>query len=112
MRMTETFGERLKRHREEAGLTLEGLAAMTGSTKSYLWELENKPKIRPSAELVYKLAVALETTVGVLMGEAAPDDTSEQDQVFFRKYQPLKPGTKKRLSQIMDILMKDEEGAS
>ena len=112
--MTETFGERLKRHREGAELTLEGLAGMIGSTKSYLWELENKPNIRPSAGLVYKLAVALETTVGVLMGEAALDDASEEDQVFFRKYQPLRPKTKRRLSQIMDVLMEDdeEEGAS
>ena len=107
--MAETFGERLKRLREAAGLTLEKLAEMVGSTKSYLWELENKPNIRPSAELVYKLARALDTTVGVLMGEVAPENASEQDQVFFRKYQPLKPGTKKRLSRIMDVLMEDEE---
>ena len=107
--MPETFGERLKRLREEAGLTLEKLAEMVGSTKSYLWELENKPKIRPSAELVYKLAIALGTTVGVLMGEVAPEEASEEDQVFFRRYQPLKPETKKRLSRIMDVLMEDEE---
>ena len=35
--MAETFGERLKRLREEAGLTLEKLAEIVGSTKSYLW---------------------------------------------------------------------------
>ncbi len=106
--MAEKFGERLARLRNEKGLTLEGLALEIESTKSYVWELENKPTIRPSAELVYKLAKALNTTVGVLLGEAAVDDASEQDQVFFRKYQPLKPETKKQLSRIMDALMEDD----
>ena len=105
--MVETFGKRLQRMRNDKGMTLEGLAEEVSSTKSYCWELENKPNIRPSAGLVYRLAIALDTTVGVLMGEVTPDDVSEQDQVFFRKYQPLKPETKKRLSQIMDVLMDD-----
>ena len=107
--MAETFGERLKRLREEAGLTLQALAEAIESTKSYVWELENKPNIRPSADLVYKLSVALDTTVGVLMGEAAVGDLAEQDQVFFRNYQELKLDTKKRLSRIMDVLMEDDE---
>ena len=107
--MAETFGERLKRLREEAGLTLQALAEAIESTKSYVWELENKPNIRPSADLVYKLSVALDTTVGVLMGEAAVGDLAEQDQVFFRNYQELKLDTKKRLSRIMDALMEDDE---
>lgn len=110
--MAETFSERLQRLRNDKSLTLEALAEEIDSTKSYVWELENKPNIRPSADLVYKLAMALDTTVGVLMGEATLDDVSEQDQVFFRKYQPLKPETKKRLSQIMDILMEDEDADS
>ena len=107
--MAETFGGRLQRLRIEEALTLEGLAAKIDSTKSYVWELENKPTIRPSAELVYKLAKTLNTTVGVLMGEASVDDVSEQDQVFFRKYHPLKPETKKQLSKIMDVLMVDDD---
>ena len=51
---------------------------------------------------VHPLTVALDTTVGVLMGEAAVGDLAEQDQVFFRNYQELKLDTKKRLSRIMD----------
>ena len=103
------FGDRLQRLRTEAGLTLEGLAANIGSTKSYVWELENKPNIRPSADLVYKLSKALGTTVGVLLGEADLEDLGEHDQVFFRDYQTLKPETKKRLSRIMDVLMEEDD---
>lgn len=107
--MGETFGERLQRLRTREELTLERLAGEIGSTKSYVWELENKPNIRPSAELVYKLAKALNTTVGVLMGEPEPGDLPEEDQVFFRNYRDLTPETKKRLSRIMDVLMGEDE---
>lgn len=105
----DTFGERLQRLRKRRNLTLDGLASQIGSTKSYVWDLENKPTIRPSADLVHRLATALDTTVGVLMGEAAPDDVPERDQVFFRNYQKLQPDTKRRLSRIMDALMEDDE---
>ena len=107
--MSKTFGTTLHRHRKKAGMTLEVLAEAAGSTKSYIWELENKPNIRPSAELVYRLARILGTTVGVLLGEHDPDDIHPQDRVFFRGYQELKPQTKVRLKQIMDILSQDKE---
>ena len=105
----ESFGDRLQKLRKAEKLTLETLATKIGSTKSYVWDLENKPTIRPSADLVHRIATALRTTVGVLMGEASPDDAPEQDQVFFRSYQKLKPDTKRRLSRIMDALMDDED---
>lgn len=108
--MTESFGERLQRLRDREGLTLEGLAKSIGSTKSYVWELENKPNIRPSAELVYKLSRALHTTVGVLMGEPEPETMPERDQVFFRNYQNLRPDTKRTLERIMGALQNDESG--
>mgnify|MGYP000477542966 CR=1 FL=1 len=106
--MTEAFGQRLQRLRDREGLTLDNLASKIGSTKSYIWELENKPNIRPSAELVYKLSKALGTTVGILMGESEIEELSEKDQVFFRNYQELTPDTKKRLSRIMDALMDED----
>ena len=109
MKMSETFQDNLQKLRNKAGLTLEELAEKIGSTKSYVWELENKPKIRPSAELVYKLSKALSTTVGVLMGEKEQDQMPEKDQVFFRNYQELNSDTKKRLARIMDVLMEEDE---
>lgn len=102
--MSNTFAERLQDLRQREGFTLEELAGMVGSTKSYIWELENKPKIRPSAEMAYKLAKELKTTVGVLMGEKEPKDLPEEDQVFFRNYQELTPGSKKQLRKILDAL--------
>lgn len=106
--MSETFGDRLSRLRSDKKLTLEELATEIGSTKSYMWELENKPTIRPSAELVYKLSKALKTTVAVLLGEKDHNELPEEDAVFFRGYQKLKDDDKKRLSRIMDVLMEED----
>ncbi len=37
---------------KEGRLTLDLLAEMTGSSKSYIWEIENKNPPRPSAEKI------------------------------------------------------------
>ena len=107
--MAETFGERLQQMRKRNNLTLDELAKKIDSTKSYVWELENKPNIRPSAELVYKLANVLSTTVDVLLGKKSTDDIEEKDKVFYSRYQPLRPETKDRLARIMDILIEYQE---
>ena len=97
------FGNRIRELRKNKGLTLEALAEKIGSTKSYVWELENKPNIRPSATKVYKIAVVLETTVEDLMGESVSADEVE-DQVFFREYHELKLETKQQLKSILNVL--------
>lgn len=107
--MTQTFSrERLQelRTRPKKPMTLEELAKKIGSTKSYVWELENKPGIRPSAETAYKLAKALGVTVEELMDDRP---ANAEDQVFFRDYKGLKSSTKKRLKEIMDALKKADE---
>ena len=41
MKHMDTFGERIQGLRKRRNLTLEALASEIGSTKSYLWDLEN-----------------------------------------------------------------------
>src|ERR1700758_2216315 len=62
------FGQRIKELRTTKGLTLDQLAQETGSSKSYIWELENKNPPRPSAEKLSAIAGALEVTVDYLIG--------------------------------------------
>ena len=38
--MTTSLGAKLKHHRLEKGYSLDKLAELTGSSKSYLWELD------------------------------------------------------------------------
>lgn len=97
--------KRLAELRKKRNMTLQELADAIQSTKSYVWELENKPGIRPSADTAYKLAVALGVTVEDLMGRAPGD---QEDQVFFRQYRGLRPETKKQLKNILEALKKSE----
>ena len=53
---------KLKVYREESGLTLEELADMAGTTKSYVWELENQRNI-PGLKRAYSISKALGKSV-------------------------------------------------
>jgi len=66
--MSVTFGERIRDRRKELGLTLDQLAAASDSSKSYVWELENKNPPRPSAEKLAAIAKALQVTVDWPLG--------------------------------------------
>ena len=81
-----TLGEKLRALRQAKGFTLEQLADLTGSSKSYIWELENRSPPRPSAEKLSKVAEQLDTTIEYLLDEddaVAPDDA--MDASFCRK---------------------------
>ncbi len=105
--MAESFGQRIRALRKERGLTLDQLAELSGSSKSYIWELENKDPPRPSAEKITKIAEALDTTGDYLFGtkEGETKETAE-DWAFFRKYQSLDPNTKDTIKQMMDVIRK------
>jgi transcriptional regulator with XRE-family HTH domain len=97
------LGEKIKNLRTEKGLSLEQLAQMTDSSKSYLWELENREQANPSLEKINKLAVALNVTAEFLVSapESSPDN-KVADEAFFRKYQLLPDPEKKKLRKILD----------
>jgi len=60
------LGEKIRKLRKEKGFTLDKLAELTESSKSYIWELENKNPPRPSAEKLAKIADKLGTTIEFL----------------------------------------------
>jgi transcriptional regulator with XRE-family HTH domain len=66
----ETVGARIKRFREEKGLTASELAAKAKIAKSYLSTLENGDahSRRPSGETMYRLAEALGVAMSDLLG--------------------------------------------
>ncbi|MBI4219537.1 MAG: helix-turn-helix transcriptional regulator [Chloroflexi bacterium] len=55
-------------------MSLNQLAAKSGVAKGYLWRIENsasqRKEVRPSAEILHRIAQALGTTVTDLLGEA------------------------------------------
>ena len=52
------LGEKIHNLRKLKKLSLDQLAELTDSSKSYIWELENKDAPNPSGEKIAKLAVA------------------------------------------------------
>lgn len=63
----ETVGERLRREREKAGLSLAQLAALAGLSKPYLLRLETTDG-NPSLQILMRLATALDLTIADLVG--------------------------------------------
>lgn len=106
--MPTPLGERIRELRLKKGLTLEGLADKVGSSKSYMWEIENKDVARPSAEKLRMIAMALDTTADYLLAAEGADAAGEADQAFFRKYRSLDEPAKKRLQRILEALDDDE----
>jgi transcriptional regulator with XRE-family HTH domain len=89
-------------------MTLDQLAARTGSSKSYIWELENRDTPHPSAEKIFAIAAALGVTPEFLHEDATTDaDEAVLDEAFYRKYRRMPSDTKRRLRQILDAW--DEE---
>jgi len=102
--MATTLGEKIRELRKQKGYTLEKLAELSDSSKSYIWEIENKNPPRPSGEKIAKIASVLGVTSDYLIdtGESTPaPDTI--DQAFFRKYRKMDPSTKQRIRQIVEL---------
>ncbi len=102
--MPTPLGERVRELRQKRGLTLEALADRVDSSKSYMWEIENKDVARPSAEKLHQIAVALETTTDYLLAAEEVTEADAADAAFFRKYQKMKPRSKERLREMLKIL--------
>src|SRR5206468_10840473 len=102
---TSALGRKLRELRKGKGQTLDELAQKTESSKSYIWELENKPVARPSAEKLSRIATVLGVTQEFLMDETRTEvSIEERDKAFFRKYQSAKPEVREKISRILDVL--------
>lgn len=107
--MTTALGDKIRRLRKEKKLTLDQLAEMTESSKSYIWELENKTPPRPSAEKLSKVAGKLGVTIEYLLDEGATvSEEDAEDTAFYRKYQRMDRSTKAKLRSLVDIWDDDE----
>jgi transcriptional regulator with XRE-family HTH domain len=108
--MTTTLGEKIRKIRRKKGYTLEKLGELTESSKSYIWELENKNPPRPSADKIAKIAAALGVTSDYLVDsrESTPD-VEVLDDAFFRKYRNMDPRTKERIRRMVDVWDEDEK---
>ena len=104
MSTRESFGAKIKSLRMAKGYTLQKLADLTNSSKSYIWELENKAPPRPSAEKMSKIAYKLGVTTEYLLDDQG-NITIENatDARFYRKYQQMGENTKAKIRSFIEI---------
>lgn len=106
--MQNALGEKIQRLRKEKGLTLDKLAALTESSKSYIWELENKNPPRPSAEKLARIANQLEVSIDYLLDDQ--DTITEEEAVdarFYREYRKMTPDTRKKIREMAKLIGKE-----
>lgn len=105
--MRNSLPEKIKKARDAKGITLEQLAKEVGSSKSYMWQLETAYKIKPSAQLIAKIAKALDVTVDYLL-DPEQENMNVQDEfsIFFRDYQSLDEDTRKGIRAQVEALKK------
>jgi transcriptional regulator with XRE-family HTH domain len=105
--VTTPIGDKIRNLRKQKGFTLDKLAELAESSKSYIWELENKDPPRPSADKIAKIALALGVTPDYLMTESvAVEDAT--DTAFFRKYRSMDAATKGKIRKMLDLIGDDE----
>lgn len=103
--MANALGEKIRKLRKEQGLTLDKLAELTDSSKSYIWELENKNPPRPSAEKLAKIADKLGVELQYLLGdETAMGEEDARDAKFYREYKKLDPEVRDRIRQMAKLI--------
>ena len=107
--MSTPLGDKIRELRKAKGYTLDKLAEQAESSKSYIWELENKNPPRPSADKVAKIAAALGVTGDYLMDETESVQVEDAtDTAFFRKYRKMDPTTKDKIRKMADLIGEDE----
>lgn len=104
--MPVTLSDKLKKLRKNKEWSLDDLARESGASKSYLWELENRPERRPSAEKLIDIARVLDVTTEYLLDDKAEFDDAQVKEVFFRKFNRLDDGDKERIKDMIDAWSK------
>lgn len=103
--MATPLGDKIRAERKRLKLTLEQLAEKTDSSKSYIWELENRPVVRPSAEKISKIADVFGVTVEFLLDDEKQTLTkSDVDEVFFRRVSQLDATKRAQLEKFLKAI--------
>jgi transcriptional regulator with XRE-family HTH domain len=107
--VSNTVGDKIRELRKQKGYTLEKLAELTDSSKSYIWELENKNPPRPSAEKVARIAAVLGVTSDYLVDPTEKTDVADAtDQAFFRRYRKMDAATRDKIRRMVDMWGEDK----
>ena len=103
--MATPLGDKIRAERKRLKLTLDELAIKTESSKSYIWELENRPVVRPSAEKISRIADVLGLTVEFLLDDKRDVlASSDLDKAFFRRVEGLDATKRAQLEKFLKAI--------
>jgi transcriptional regulator with XRE-family HTH domain len=106
--MSTALGDKIRRLRKEKGFSLDKLAELSDSSKSYIWELENKNPPRPSADKLAKIADQLDTTIEYLMDEGESLSSEDAaDAKFYRQYRQMDEATRAKIRKMVKLWGED-----
>lgn len=105
--MENNLGKKIRKLRKENLFSLENLANLSGMSKSYLWELENKRASNPTTNKLTKIATALGVTIEYLAGNKELDN-SVLEKALFEKFMRLSDKDKKRIKDIIELWGQEE----
>ena len=94
--MTDSFGKKLRDSRQAKGISQSELARQLNAHHSIIGRYE-RDEVKPTIDVLRKLALALETTVGYLLGETEDRDLLKD------------PSMLKRLNDIASFSEQDKE---
>lgn len=106
--MSKSLKTKLRELRNQKRYSLDALAEITGTSKSYLWELENRDTRKPSGEKITKIAQALGVTTDYLLDDSAIADDNVAQKAFFRKFNKLDESDKKKIEDIISMWSKKD----
>ncbi len=99
------FGQRIKRLREEAGITLTELAERVGVTKGYISQIESDSIKKVAANRLFDIAQVLGTDIGYLLGRRVVPEAGKAGAVTdelreFQERYDVPPGDIQMLASI------------
>ena len=98
------IGEKIKRLRTEKKLSLEALGSAIGTSRGYIWKLENRTPAEPSIKNLKAIADELGVSIGYLLSDNAAVQESEQDASYWEKYLRMDDDVKSKVRQFIDMI--------
>jgi XRE family aerobic/anaerobic benzoate catabolism transcriptional regulator len=97
------FGDRVRKLRERQGVTLKQLAQLSGLSDRYIIQVE-QGAANPSLESIFRLALALQTSVTRLLPEDAESAAAEPGGPARKLLELLEGRSKAQISRIADAV--------
>ena len=110
-----SFGDNLKKIRQDCNLTQEELAKKIDTSRSNIANYENN-KNMPSIDVLSKLSEVLDCSIDYLLGKSNERKPKETDPLGLAKigfsmkdYNPPTKAQKEQIKSLIEIIMKDNK---